>query len=551
LSPEERAGLQNSQAGRLQKSPLELRQQVGLVKSVSYQVDFRGFRAGELPATPTPAAKGALASHPSGVTWTAAIDAGDATALRLYFTAFKLPPNAKLYIYNDDGQVDGPYTDSGNKGNGSFWSHTIAGGSAYVQVEFDGQPSEDDLRGAHFVIADVAYIGPSFQAIALWGTCRSNASCVKRDDPETYTNSAVHVARQAVAHMQFVSLGRVYICSGGLLADTDTSTERNYFLTANHCISDSDEAGSLETFFLYTECGTGLGPAATAGVGAQFLAGGSNSDFTLLELDGTVPGEAMRLGWNSNAVSSTNGLNLYRISHPNGAPQSYSEHTVNTGGPTCSSWPRGPRIYSEDIVGATEGGSSGSPVLDGAGDVVGQLSGACGYNPSDSCDRTNATVDGALAAYFPLVEQWLAPEQVAGGNTPPVASFGYSCNAKHCEFTDQSTDADGDEDIVKWSWDFGDSTYSPERYPDFHLYENQGNYTVTLTVTDFPNETSAISATFRVKNRGSVSGSVSASDGGGGDPVDTIEAERGRKKCGDGIDNDGDGFIDGADPDCQ
>jgi V8-like Glu-specific endopeptidase len=315
--------------------------------------------------------------------------------------------------------------------------------------------------GAHFVIADVAYIGPSFQALALWGTCRSSADCVERDDGST-NDLIVGVARKAVAHMQFVSRGSVYICSGGLLADNDTSTERNYFLTANHCISRGKEANSLETFFHYTECGTdGSAPAATDGVGAKILAGGSSTDFTLLELNGTVPNDTMRLSWNAKPVAGTNGQSLYRISHPNGAPQSYSEHKVDTTRPTCSTWPRGPRIYSSDIDGATEGGSSGSLVLNSDGDVVGQLSGACGYNTSDSCDASNnATVDGAFAAYFSQVSQWLVPETVTGGNRAPVANFTWAPNQSTelaIDFDDTSTD--NNENITAWNWDFGD-TYS-------------------------------------------------------------------------------------------
>ena len=56
------------------------------------------------------------------------------------------------------------------------------------------------------------------------------------------------------------------------------------------------------------------------------------------------------------------------------------------------------------------GGSSGSPVLDSTGRVIGQLSGACGFNLDDVCDsRANATVDGALFAYYPEVEPYLDP----------------------------------------------------------------------------------------------------------------------------------------------
>ena len=109
-------------------------------------------------------------------------------------------------------------------------------------------------------------------------------------------------------------------------------------------------------------------------------------------------------------MAYNNGEHLYRISHPQGAPQSFSEHVVDTNAGVCTSWPRGDRIYSRDVVGATEGGSSGSPVVNSAGQIVGQLSGACGTNLNDNCDAdNNATVDGAFAAYFSSVEQFLDP----------------------------------------------------------------------------------------------------------------------------------------------
>jgi hypothetical protein len=50
-----------------------------------------------------------------------------------------------------------------------------------------------------------------------------------------------------------------------------------------------------------------------------------------------------------------------------------------------------------------------------------------------------------------------------------------------------------------------------------------------------------------VKHKGNTSGS---SDGGDGGDGGAGGKEKGRMKCSDGIDNDGDGLIDAADPDC-
>jgi chitodextrinase len=135
-------------------------------------------------------------------------------------------------------------------------------------------------------------------------------------------------------------------------------------------------------------------------------------------------------------------------------------------------------------------------------------------------------------------------------NTAPIASFSYTCNAKDCAFLDLSSDPDAGDAITAWAWEFGDGANSGTQNPS-HTYTSQGNYTVTLMVTDAIGTTGTVSASFRIKNRGGASGTVGGTDGGGDTGGSTIEAERGKKKCADGLDNDGDGFIDGADANCS
>jgi len=66
------------------------------------------------------------------------------------------------------------------------------------------------------------------------------------------------------------------------------------------------------------------------------------------------------------------------------------------------------------------------------------------------------------------------------------------------QFTDASTDDDGD--IVAWLWSFGDGTTSTKSNPQ-HTYASAGEYTVTLTVTDDDGDTSAwISPTLTITN---------------------------------------------------
>ncbi|VXC39146.1 conserved hypothetical protein [Flavobacterium sp. 9AF] len=67
----------------------------------------------------------------------------------------------------------------------------------------------------------------------------------------------------------------------------------------------------------------------------------------------------------------------------------------------------------------------------------------------------------------------------------PVANFvgnqSFGCAPFHVNFSDTSV-ANG-APIVNWLWDFGDGTTSSDQNPS-HSYQNSGNYTVILTVTD-------------------------------------------------------------------
>ena len=416
---------------------------VGAALAVGKPIDLRGARhLGERTATRE---FGALrGSRDGGFVWSGIVNAPGASAVRLHFRGFDLPEGAALYVYGADGQAAGPYIRRGPLGDGELHTNTIFGDRVRVQLRQEGRPAR--LPGA-LVLESVGYMGPRFlkalipaegdaPRLSTKAFCSYNESCVE-NAACAGTSSAVATARQAVASILFQSGGSFFICTGGLLADT-AGSQTPFFLTANHCISRGREAASLETYFDYvTNCSSPncSQPYSNVGetVGATILSHASNTDHSLLQLSAnpvTPDGTVAYLGWNSSAVAFTNGFGLFRISHPSGAPQAYSEHSVDPGATTCSTLARGNFIYSRDSFGATEGGSSGSPVVDGAGKVVGQLYGACGFNVGDVCDAaSNATVDGAFAAYFGTVAQWL---DSGGGGTCSPAGASCTSNSECC-----------------------------------------------------------------------------------------------------------------------
>jgi chitodextrinase len=66
-------------------------------------------------------------------------------------------------------------------------------------------------------------------------------------------------------------------------------------------------------------------------------------------------------------------------------------------------------------------------------------------------------------------------------NRPPDADYNWHCEDLDCQFTDASSDPDGD--VVRWDWRFGDGATSDQAEP-LHQYPAPGTYEVTLVVTD-------------------------------------------------------------------
>jgi V8-like Glu-specific endopeptidase len=389
---------------------------VGLVKPVGVQLSF-------------PSLDSFTRTADGGFVWTGAVTSPGATALRLHFTNFDLPDNTALYVYGLNAEAFGPYTGLGYTNSGEFWSHTIMGPVAYVQVRNFGPVSEKDLRSISFDIESAGYLSekflipfyqpktPEFEGVSgAMHHCPDNEDCV--EDASCYSGTAVADAKKAVAYMEWVSGAWIYMCTGGLIADSDPGTQIPYFLTANHCISRNKAASSLECFFQYatSSChGSCPGPYGfPRTVGATVKDSSRDGDHTLLQLNENPPSGSVFLGWTTNPVATANGTQLFRISHPSGMPQAYSKHAVETTLVECSGLPIGEFIYSEDLEGATEGGSSGSPVMNMSGQIVGQLYGACGYT-LEVCDPVeNRTVDGAFAFYYPQVAPFLGE----GGDPP-------------------------------------------------------------------------------------------------------------------------------------
>lgn len=93
------------------------------------------------------------------------------------------------------------------------------------------------------------------------------------------------------------------------------------------------------------------------------------------------------------------------------------------------------------------------------------------------------TVDDNAAADTGTLNNWGLVISGLGEALPaaPVAGFEFAVEGLSVDFTNTSTDAN--DDIVSYSWNFGDGSSSTEMNPN-HVFAAAGTYAVALTVTD-------------------------------------------------------------------
>jgi hypothetical protein len=313
--------------------------------------------------------------------WSLKVTSLGAYSLNFIFKDLFLAKGAKLYIFNPNGSmVYGPVTEEQNPSGSWFLSDLVAGDEAIIQL-IEPISSEE---ASSFTISRIvhAYLNvlPS-NALNTSLSCNNDVSC--------HTNWREQA--DAVA-LVLLSSGDAH-CSGSLLNNTNQDF-RPFFLSAFHCI-DSNQNGTLSTTeinnaqnwafrFNYekTTCGGSVITSYFTYNSANFRAAWVNTDFLLMELVSTAiitDNRVTFLGWDRSGSIPTSGTCIH---HPAGDVKkiSFDNHSLSINGSSIS-WTGAPSspANSHWVVGfdsgTTEGGSSGSPLFNQNGRVVGQLHG--------------------------------------------------------------------------------------------------------------------------------------------------------------------------------
>ena len=341
--------------------------------------------------------------------WSAGFHVPTATRLRLRLEVNRLPEDVVFWVYDANGLAvafDGSLVH-----NGVLWTPSVEGEKIWLESQ------SQHAAAVSFAITAVADIRSPSELVPTDTSCLRDVAC---------ESTSIANAGSAIGLYSFITGPSVAACSGGLILDMD-GTFAPYFLTANHCVSTTSEASTVEVFWDYraTTCNAQAPPLSSRPrtSGSTLLTTSATSDMTLLRLS-SVPGTRYWLGWTTDAVP--HGTRVSRVSNPDSGPQRYSLTSIDANSQTCSALPRPRYLYGTRITGDTMGGSSGAPAWIDDGVIVGQLFGKCGPRPEETCDPANRAADGALSYSYSLLQPFINPG-TANQCQPCVASKEVAC----------------------------------------------------------------------------------------------------------------------------
>lgn len=315
--------------------------------------------------------------------WLLTIQTPGAKAITVYFDRFFIPSGGRLFLYNHDkSRILGAFTELNNSFSGLFSTALIPGDE--VTLEYNqpaGSARAPDLHISEFAYAyrgvpelsDKTGFGSS-------GPCEVNVECPEGDQWQDH--------QKGVARVGVKKFGATYWCSGSLVNNV-RQDQTPYFLSADHCGKGAtpEDIGQWIFYFSYNSptCeNPPLEPGYRVLTGAvvKSAAGDVNvkgSDFLLLLLNQTIPDtfDVWFNGWSREDITSPSGVGIH---HPMGDVKKISTYTtplIDTNWSKQSDYTHWQVTWAGTPSGhgVTEGGSSGSPLFDHQGRIVGTLTG--------------------------------------------------------------------------------------------------------------------------------------------------------------------------------
>lgn len=346
--------------------------------------------------------------------WRLAITSEGAVTMNLLLENVHIPAGASLYLFNEEktNRV-GAYTFRNNREDGLLGTELLHGDKMIIEYhEPANVAGEGTLKIASVIHGYRTLTGIQddlTRALNSSGSCNIDVHCPLGD---LWANQIRSVA--------MIVVNGNGICTGALINNT-CNDGTPYFLTANHCLGGS--TGNWAFRFNWEvaagdptlACATTTNTSGTYNLsssydqsanGATLLANSGSSDFALLEIDNMDVNDAINwglfyAGWdNSNVESAV--TEVTGIHHPSGDIKKMC-HAVDNGAANNISFANvsGAAVWFMDFwqEGVTEPGSSGSPLFDQNGRIIGQL-----YGGAAACNGT--TNNGQYDFYGRFGTSW-------------------------------------------------------------------------------------------------------------------------------------------------
>ena len=431
-----------------------------------------------------------------------AIKAKDAKGLLFYYDKFDLPAAGRLFLYTKDKrQLLGAYTYQNNPSSPNFATEIVHNEKVIIEYNY----LQDGLVKPDINISEVgyAYRGIDFltKSFGDSGDCEVNINCSEGNEWQDQKKAVIRIAIKNPEGS--------FWCTGSLVNNTQQDYTP-YMLSADHCAGEASASDIDQWVFFFNYEAEGcenpsVEPEYSTMVGAEKRANGGDggatgSDFYLVELNQLIPNyiNAYYNGWSRSGVAAESGVSIH---HPQGDLKKISTFTqklTSTGfGNTDyeSHW----EVFWSPTAnghGVTEPGSSGSPLFNQNGLIVGTLTG--GYASCESANREDFY--GKFSYSWERngdrpedrLRDWLDPNDV-GVNA--LSGLGGEPQQLQANFSTQDTSiiiggtasfsnmAVGAINSYQWSFEGGTPGSSDEMNPGEIQYSDYGRYDVKLVIS--------------------------------------------------------------------
>ena len=325
--------------------------------------------------------------------WRLKVICPGALSVNFLYDKFWLPEGGKFFVYSADKKHHiGAFTSQNNKGDRDnlrgFATGLVYGSEVVLEYYQPKEVFDDAIISISFVVHGYRFIRVGDRGYGDSDRCQVSVNC---SEGQNWQNE-----KKAVA---LILVDGCRLCTGSLINNT-ANDQKPYLLTANHCLTgspnhtthDAEGDSILDYYSFYwnyeSPCGYSSNePDSLKTEGAIVIANNYESDFALLRLtedpkilSGYTP---YYLGWDCSGNSGDPGVCIH---HPAGDAKKISTvasqpYTGPYGYQNLNNYWKVLWATTANGHGFTEGGSSGSALLNATHKVIGQLHGGdSGYD---------------------------------------------------------------------------------------------------------------------------------------------------------------------------